>query len=201
MNRVYLVDDDPGVRKALGLLLDTLGMRVQSFESPTTFLSQLQRLEPGVLVLDMRMPVISGLKLQEELQALKVDWPTILITGHGDIEACRRAFRNGAMDFLTKPVDEQDLIEAVQKGHGLLSRRSQEKEERVEQDAMLALLTAREEEVLAAIANGLATKDIATALDLSPRTIESHRASIGAKLGTTSVAELTRLWLTRSTSP
>lgn len=198
MSLVYLVDDDPGVRKALGLVLSTVGMRVQSFESPTTFLGQLHRLEPGVLVLDMRMPVMSGLKLQEELRTRQIDWPTILITGHGDIEACRRAFRNGAMDFLTKPVDEQDLIEAIQKGQAALSRISQQREEQVEQGALLAKLTPREHQVLASIAEGLASKDIATALALSPRTVESHRASIAAKLGTTSVAELTRLWLSQN---
>jgi FixJ family two-component response regulator len=176
-------------------------MQTQAFETPVSFLARLPHLEAGVLVLDMRMPVMSGLKLQEDLQARQLNWPTIVITGHGDIEACRRAFRNGAVDFLTKPVDEQDLIEAIQKGQALLSHMSQQREERVEQVTLLARLTPREQEVLAAIANGLSTKDIAMSLALSPRTVETHRAALAIKLGTTSVAELTRLWLFSRPSP
>ena len=103
---VYLVDDDEAVRHALSLLLSTIGLSVRGFGDPTAFLAQLPRLEPGCLILDIRMPAISGLKLQEQLQAQGIDWPTIVISGHGDIEACRRAFRNGAVDFLSKPVDE-----------------------------------------------------------------------------------------------
>lgn len=199
MDAVHLIDDDPAVRRALTLLLDTIGIRVRSFEGPTTFLSQLSGIPPGVVILDMRMPVMSGLKLQEELQARNVHWPTILITGHGDIDACRRAFRNGAVDFLTKPVDEQDLIDTIQRGQEKLARMLQHDAERSEQNSLLESLTPREREVLAAIARGLATKDIALSLDLSPRTVESHRAAIGTKLGTTSVAELTRFWLAHST--
>lgn len=200
MTRVYLIDDDAAVRRALALLLDTVGMQTQAFETPVSFLARLPHLEPGVLVLDMRMPVMSGPKLQEDLQARQIGWPTIMITGHGDIEACRRAFRNGVIDFLTKPVDEQDLIEAIQRGQVQLSRTQEQDAEWVEQEALLATLTPRECEILAAIAKGLSTKDIAATLELSPRTVESHRAALAAKLGTTSVAELTRLWLTRRSS-
>ena len=94
---VYLVDDDDAVRRALGLLLSTVGIKVIPFADPQAFLGQLSRLEPGCLILDIRMPAISGLKLQEKLRENGVDWPTIVISGHGDIEACRRAFRNGAL--------------------------------------------------------------------------------------------------------
>jgi FixJ family two-component response regulator len=198
IDAVHLIDDDPAVRRALTLLLDTVGLRVRSFEGPTTFLSQLPGIGPGVVVLDMRMPIMSGLKLQEELHARNIHWPTVLITGHGDIDACRRAFRNGAVDFLTKPVDEQDLIDAIQRGQDTLAAMIQRDAERTELDSLFDSLTPREREVLGAIARGLATKDIAISLDLSPRTIESHRAAIGTKLGTSSVAELTRFWLARS---
>lgn len=195
MDRVYLIDDDPGVRKALALLLETIGLQVYSFEGPTSFLAQLPHLGPAVVVLDMRMPVMSGLKLQEELHARTIAWPTVLITGHGDIDACRRAFRNGAVDFLTKPVDEQDLIDAIQRGQVVLSQALRHDTERAHHRHLLARLTLREREVLSFVAQGLATKDIALALELSPRTVESHRASIGSKLETISVAELTRIWL------
>jgi FixJ family two-component response regulator len=195
MDRVYLIDDDPAVRKALALLLETVGLHVYSFDGPTTFLAQLPQLVPGIVVLDMRMPIMSGLKLQEELQARAIAWPTVLITGHGDIDACRRAFRNGAVDFLIKPVDEQDLIDAIQRGQAMLSNALRHDAERAQQRHLLASLTQREREILSFVAKGLATKDIALALDLSPRTVESHRASICTKLQTTSVAELTRMWL------
>ncbi|GHE66164.1 DNA-binding response regulator [Camelimonas fluminis] len=192
---VYLVDDDEAVRHALALLLSTVDIDTMCFADPQTFLARLPGLKPGCLVLDIRMPVISGLKLQERLNALGVDWPTIVVSGHGDIEACRRAFRNGAVDFLSKPVDEQDLIEAIQKGQEVLERTLDRRAERAETLALLAVLTPREREVLDRIAEGFTTRQIASGLSLSPRTVESHRAAIAAKLGTTSQAEMTRLWL------
>jgi len=194
-NHVYLVDDDEAVRNALSLLLETVGLNVRSFASPETFLNQAADLTPGCLILDIRMPAISGLKLQEKLNDQGVSWPTVIISGHGDIEACRRAFRNGAIDFLSKPVDEQDLIDAIQKGHRELEIRRQASEERAEAVALVRHLSLREQEVLEMIAKGLTTKQIADALSLSPRTVESHRAAIAAKAGTSSAAELTRYWL------
>jgi FixJ family two-component response regulator len=192
---VYLVDDDDAVRDALSLLLRTVGIDVRGFASPQAFLGALDTLAPGCLILDIRMPMISGLKLQEQLNDLGLDWPTVVISGHGDIEACRRAFRNGAIDFLSKPVDEQDLIDAIQKGHAELDRRLQKVSESNETRRLLARLTDREAQVLEMLAKGLTTRQIAEALELSPRTVDSHRIAIGSKAGTTSAAELTRLWL------
>lgn len=198
---VYLVDDDDAVRRALSLLLSTVGIKVTAFADPQAFLAQLSRLEPGCLILDIRMPAISGLKLQEKLAERGVDWPTIVISGHGDIEACRRAFRNGAIDFLSKPIDEQDLIDAIHKGQETLVRAMQLHAEKAETLALLAALTQREREVLDRIAAGFTTRQIAEGLGLSPRTVESHRAAIGAKLGSTSQAEMTRLWLEGGKTP
>ncbi len=192
---VYLVDDDDAVRESLSLLLRTVGIEVRGFASPEAFLGALDRIAPGCLILDIRMPTISGLKLQERLNDRGVDWPTVIISGHGDIEACRRAFRNGAIDFLSKPVDEQDLIDAIQKAHVELDRRCRKASEIDESRRLLATLTGREAEVLEMIAKGLTTRQIADALTLSPRTVDSHRAAIAAKVGTKSAAELTRLWL------
>lgn len=200
-NLVYLVDDDSAVRKALTLLLETVGLDVNSFASPEMFLKQAGELAPGCLILDIRMPAISGLKLQERLTDQGIDWPTVVISGHGDIEACRRAFRNGAMDFLSKPVDEQDLIDAIQKGHAELEVRQQIVAERAEALRFLDQLSTREAEVLEMIAKGLTTKQIAEALGLSPRTVESHRAAIAGKAGTSSAAELTRYWLEARADP
>ncbi|TNF21165.1 MAG: response regulator transcription factor [Rhodobacteraceae bacterium] len=192
---VYLVEDDDAVREGLALLLRTVGLDVRSFAGPSEFLSALDRLQPGCLILDIRMPHLSGLKLQEKLSERGVDWPTVVISGHGDIEACRRAFRNGAIDFLSKPVDEQDLIDAIQKGHAELEVRHREVSEADEARQIVAQLTERETEVLEMVAKGLTTRQIAAALALSPRTVDSHRAAIGAKAGTSSAAELTRLWI------
>ena len=198
---VYLVDDDEAVRRALALLLSTVGIEITGFADPQVFLTQVPRLEPGCLVLDIRMPVISGLKLQERLNEQGIDWPTIVISGHGDIEACRRAFRNGAVDFLSKPVDDQDLIDAIQKGQEVLERTLRQRAEKAEMLTLLAILTPREREVLDRIAQGFTTRQIAVGLGLSPRTVESHRAAIGAKLGTTSQAEMTRTWLEGRQAP
>jgi FixJ family two-component response regulator len=198
---VYLVDDDEAVRRALSLLLSTVGIKAVGFADPQAFLAQVPKLSPGCLILDIRMPVISGLKLQERLTEQGIDWPTIVISGHGDIEACRRAFRNGAVDFLSKPIDEQDLIDAIQKGQEALERTINRRAERAEAQALLAALTAREREVLDRIAEGFTSRQIAEGLGLSPRTVESHRAAIGAKLGTTSQAEMTRLWIEGREAP
>ncbi|MFY0311877.1 response regulator transcription factor [Leisingera sp. D0M16] len=200
-NPVYLVDDDDAVRDALSLLLRTVGIEVRGFAAPEAFLSALGTLPPGCLILDIRMPVVSGLKLQEQLRANGVDWPAVVISGHGDIEACRRAFRSGAIDFLSKPVDEHDLIDAIQRGQAELERRRQQASETDEARRLLARLTGRETEVLEMIAKGLTTRQIAGVLDLSPRTVDSHRAAIGTKAGTTSAAELTRLWLEGNGTP
>lgn len=198
---VYLVDDDEAVRRALALLLSTVGIKAVGFSDPQAFLAQVPKLAPGCLILDIRMPAISGLKLQERLTEQGVDWPTIVISGHGDIEACRRAFRNGAIDFLSKPVDEQDLIDAIQKGQEALERMLARRAETAETRALLAALTPRERDVLDRIAAGFTTRQIAEGLGLSPRTVESHRAAIAAKLGTTSQAEMTRLWLDGRNTP
>ena len=198
---VYLIDDDQAVRKALALLLETVGINVKTFDGPETLLRQIKQLEPGCLVMDIRMPMITGLKLQEKLVADGITWPTIIISGHGDIDACRKAFRNGAVDFLSKPIDEQDLIDAIQKGLSALDQDIRQQNEMREVSALISLLTSREKEVLSMVAGGHTSSQIASALELSPRTIETHRASIGHKLGTTAVAEQAKLWVEAAKTP
>ena len=192
---VYLVDDDDAVREALSLLLRTVGLQVRGFSSPEGLLASVGGLAPGCLVLDIRMPTMSGLKLQTTLIDRGINWPTVVISGHGDIEACRRAFRNGAIDFLGKPVDEQDLIDAIQKGHDALEQQQRQTAEASEAHDLISRLTQREAEMLEMVAKGLTTRQISDALGLSARTVDSHRAAIAAKTGTASTAEQTRLWL------
>jgi FixJ family two-component response regulator len=186
---VYLVDDDEAVRDALSLLLGTYGYAVSSFADPTSLLAASETLRPGCLLVDLRMPAVSGLQLLERLGERGIDWPFIVITGHGDIHACRRAFKAGAVDFLTKPIDEQVLVEAVQAALARLDTQQEDAEAR----QLLATLTDREREVLEMVSRGWATKQIAEALAISPRTIDTHRAHIAEKLGTSSVAEFVRI--------
>lgn len=186
---IYLIDDDAPVREALSLLLQTYGMQVATFSDPAIFLAHLDRSAPGCLLVDLRMPLMSGLQLQEKLVEQGIDWPAIMITGHGDVNACRRAFKAGIVDFLTKPVDEQVLLEAVQSAFATLDGMLEKNEAKT----LLASLTEREREVFDLVCRGLATKEIAAALAISPRTIDAHRASISDKLGTSSVAEFVRL--------
>ncbi|MBD9529525.1 response regulator transcription factor [Paracoccus sp. PAR01] len=188
---IYLVDDDAAVREALVLLLSTYGKEVRTFPDAAHLMAHLDPSRPGILILDLRMPMTSGLQLMAQLAAKGISWPAIMITGHGDVEACRRAFRAGVTDFLTKPVDEYVLMEAIATCEAQLT----ELHAQVETGALLSQLTAREAEVLGYVAKGLGSKQIAAVLDISLRTVDSHRASIATKLGTPSVAEQTRLWL------
>jgi FixJ family two-component response regulator len=188
---VYLVDDDEAVRSALSLLLGTYGISIETFGDPAAFLARAPKLKPGVLVLDLRMPAITGLQLHERLAAIGCDWPTIICTGHGDVHACRRAFKAGVVDFLTKPIDEQVLVEALQQASAALDMRA----ERAEAAHLVAQLTEREREVLDMVGRGWSTREIAESLHLSPRTDDTHRANIAQKLGTTWVAVFARLAL------
>lgn len=194
-HRIYLIDDDADVREALALLLRTSGMIVAPFVDAPSFLAKQPLGPPGCIITDIRMPAVSGLHLQETLTKRGCDWPIIIITGHGDINACRRAFKAGAVEFLTKPVDEHDLLSAIDKAIADLERLSRKSAEIDEARALVAKLTHREREVFDMVARGLQTKDIALALELSPRTVDVHRAHLAAKLGTTSIADIARLAL------
>jgi two-component system, LuxR family, response regulator TtrR len=188
---IYLVDDDASVREALTLLLATYGKQVTTFPDAAHLLAHMDRAKPGILILDLRMPATSGLQLLKKLADMDIDWPAIMITGHGDVEACRRAFKAGVADFLVKPVDEHVLIEAITACETQLSELLARQETR----GLLDQLTAREREVIELVSKGLGSKEIAAALDVSVRTVDSHRAAIATKLGTPSVAEQTRLFL------
>jgi len=191
--KVYLVDDDEAVRAGLCLLLKTMSYDVVTYADPTIFLGDVRNLSPGCIIMDIRMPMISGLKVQEKLVEADCSYPVIVISGHGDINACRKAFKNGAIDFISKPVDEQDLIDAIQKGEEVLRNITLKEDEISEAKTLVEKLTPREIEVLEMISRGWATKEIAAALTVSPRTVESHRSHISEKIGTTSVAEMARI--------
>ena len=193
---IHLVDDDQAVRDSLALLISTVGLRVQSWADPVLFAAQFDRQSIGAIVLDVRMPGVSGLALLAQLMEQGVDQPVILLTGHGTVDMCRRAFKGGAAEFLEKPVDDEVLLEALQtavRQHVRLRARTQA--DRAAQEHY-AQLSPREREVLALIVQGLTNKEIGRALDVSPRTVETHRANLFAKLQAPS-----RAWLIRRYAP
>lgn len=189
---VHLIDDDEAVRASLALLISTVGLRVQDWDDPQRFLREFDRQDIGAIVLDVRMPGISGLAVLEQLVAQGVDQPVIMLTGHGTVEMCRRAFKAGAAEFLEKPVDDEALIEALQQA----VRQHVQSRERLGADRVAreryAQLSEREKEVAGLIVAGLTNKEIGRALALSPRTVETHRANLFAKLQAESLAQLIR---------
>ena len=189
---IHLIDDDEAVRASLALLIGTVGLRVQTWSDPLAFMGGFDRESIGAIVLDVRMPGISGLTVLDTLVAERVDQPVILLTGHGTVEMCRRAFKSGAAEFLEKPVNDEQLIEALQNA----VRQHVQSRERHQADrharARYAQLSEREREVLGLIVAGLTNKEIGRALDVSPRTVETHRANLFAKLEAESLAQLIR---------
>ena len=189
---IHLVDDDDAVRNSLALLISTIGLRVQTWADPLAFSTQFDRQGIGAVVLDVRMPGIGGLALLAQLVEQGVEHPIVLLTGHGTVDMCRRAFKAGAAEFLEKPVHDEVLIEALQNAvrqHVRSRERHQADQQARERHAQLS---AREREVLGLIVEGLTNKEIGRALELSPRTVETHRANLFAKLQAESLAQLIR---------
>ncbi len=189
---IHLVDDDTAVREALALLIGTVGLRVQAWADPQRFLAQFDRAAIGAIVLDVRMPGMSGLSVLETLIAQDVDQPVIMLTGHGTVEACRRAFKAGAAEFLVKPVDDQQLLDALQAAVRRHVRTRERNRDDHEARNRYGQLTEREREVLGLIVAGLTNKEIGRALAVSPRTVETHRSNLFAKLNAESLAQLIR---------
>jgi FixJ family two-component response regulator len=190
---VHIVDDDRAVREAIGDLLQSIDYRVALYASVSEFLKSERPDAPACLVLDVRLPGTSGLELQAYLAGTNVGLPVILMTGYGDIPMAVRAMKLGAVDFLTKPIRNQDLLDAV----SAAIRKDQDQREDAAQIVRLrekyALLTARERQVMALVASGLMNKHIANELSISEVTVKMHRGSITRKLGAKSVALLARM--------
>jgi len=189
---VHLIDDDEAVRSSLALLIGTVGLRVQGWADPQEFIRSFDRHTVGAIVLDVRMPGISGLSVLDTLKAQGVDQPIIMLTGHGTVEMCRRAFKSGAAEFLEKPVNDEVLLEALQNAVRQHVKSRQRNQANQQARQRYAQLSDREREVLGLIVEGLTNKEIGRALDLSPRTVETHRANLFAKLGAESLAQLIR---------
>jgi FixJ family two-component response regulator len=190
---VYVVDDDAAIRDALRSLLASMGMRVEVFGSAAEFLKSNLADAPSCLVLDVRLPGVSGLDFQAELTKANIQVPIIFITGHGDIPMTVRAMKAGAVEFLTKPIRDQDLLDAVQLG---LDRDRARREAGKAVSAVRARyesLTPREQEVIALVTTGLMNKQIAAEMDVSEITAKVHRGNVMRKMGAKSLAELVRM--------
>lgn len=190
---VLVVDDDPSVLKALALLLRSMELNVATFCSPHEFLEQYQPGTHGCLVLDFSMPNLNGLELQQELAARDIGLPVIFLTGHGDIPMSVQAMKQGAVDFLTKPVHDQDLIDAIHAAFEMDRINRRTRAELAEIRQRLAALTPREREVLKHVVAGRLNKQIAADLGTVEKTIKVHRAHLMTKLKVRSLADLVRL--------
>jgi FixJ family two-component response regulator len=190
---VFIVDDDREVRAGLESLIRSVGLRVASFASASEFQQAVRPNVPSCLILDVRMPGQSGLELQNQLRSAGIYIPTIFVTGHGDIPMTVRAMKDGAMEFLTKPVRGQDLLDAVQKA---IERDRDLRRERARLDDVrerFNSLTPRETEVLQLVVEGLLNKQIADKLGMSELTVKTHRAHLMEKTGADSLAHLVRM--------
>ena len=190
---VFVVDDDLSVREAIESLIRSVGLRVETFETAQEFLRSTRPDAPGCVVLDVRLPGLSGLDLQRELAAHGINLPVIFITGHGDIPMSVRAMKAGALEFLTKPFRDQDLLDAIQQALERDRSARQQRSETAELRERFDSLTSREREVMGLVVSGLLNKQIAGELGTSEVTIKIHRSQVMKKMGAGSLAELVRM--------
>jgi len=190
---VFIIDDDPSARRGITRLVRAAGMHVESFASARDFLETEKYDGPGCIVLDVRMPEMTGPELQSELVKAEYSMPIIFLSAHADVEITAEAMKQGAVDFLTKPVDRDDLLEAIRVS---LAKDAENRAQRAELSAInerINSLTPREYEVMTYVATGMLNKQIAAELGISEETVKIHRGRVMQKLGIVSVAELVRL--------
>jgi two-component system response regulator FixJ len=190
---VFVVDDDRAMRDSLRWLLESIGLSVRTYATAAEFLREHDPAQPGCLVLDVRMPGMSGLDLQAELAQRGAELPTIVVTGHGEVAMAVRAVKAGAIDFIEKPFSDQLLLDRVRQALEIDRQSREVRVRREDARRRLASLSAREREVLELVAAGKANKEIAAALGLSPKTVEVHRAHVMSKMAADSLAELIRV--------
>ena len=193
---IYVVDDDDGMRRALDTLLSTVGYKTAVFSRPSEFLSQFKPETHGCLVLDIRMPEMSGLEVQQQLNRMGSTLPVIFITGHGDVPMAVQAMKEGAFEFIQKPFRDQDLLDRINHALKQDAEYRNNAARRSEVQHRLESLTPRERQVMDFIVDGSANKVIAIDLGLSERTVEIHRAKVMEKMGARSVAHLVKLHMT-----
>lgn len=192
---VCVVDDDEAVRDSLQVLLETMGYRVNAYDSGVEFLENCALQEAGCVLVDVRMPKMSGLEVQQRLRTDRPELPVIIVTGHGDVPMAVQAMRSGAVDFIEKPFDEDMLLASVESAMSLARKSHEEDELKASIRTNIARLTPREREVFDRLIIGHANKVVARKLNCSPRTVEIHRARIMEKMAATSIAHLVRMAL------
>jgi two-component system response regulator FixJ len=190
---VYLVDDDDAIRRSAGFMLKTSGLQVRAFESGDALMKAAASLEPGCILLDIRMPGMDGLQVQEALNERGIALPVIIMTGHGDVTLAVQAMKAGAVDFIEKPFEKAVVLGAIEQAFARLDRSAKAQQRAEEAQIQLQALTPREREVLEGLAGGLPNKTIAYDLGISPRTVEIHRANVMTKLGVRSLSEALRI--------
>ena len=190
---VHLVDDDAAIRRSVGFMLKTSGHRVETYESGTDLLKNGTKLDPGCILLDIRMPGMDGLEVQQALQDKGVGLPVIIMTGHGDVALAVKAMKAGAVDFIEKPFEKEALLGSLDEGYRRLSQKDATHDRARDAAVRLQALTAREREVLDGLAQGQPNKVIAYNLGISPRTVEIHRANLMNKLAVRSLSEALRI--------
>lgn len=191
--RIYLVDDDSAVRRSVGFMLKTSGFEVGMYESGAELLKATAQLEPGCILLDIRMPGMDGLEVQRALRAKGVTYPVIFMTGHGDVSLAVQAMKAGAVDFIEKPFERSVLLQALEVAAERIKRSESISERALQANVRLQVLTPREREVLEGLAQGFPNKTIAYDLGISPRTVEIHRSNLMSKLGVRSLSEALKI--------
>ncbi|MBA3677314.1 MAG: response regulator transcription factor [Sphingosinicella sp.] len=190
---IYIVDDDHDVRSSISFMLGTAGIEAQPFTDGEDFLNGLEGLKPGCILLDVRMPKMDGFQVMAELESRRVDWPIVVMTGHGEVPVAVRAMKLGAVDFIEKPFGEELLLTSLDRAFTLLQDRGATAERKRNAEERVGQLTAREREVLQGLVAGLSNKLLAQRLDISLRTVEMHRANMMDRLQVSSLAEVLTL--------
>ena len=190
---VHLVDDDAAIRRSVSFMLKTSGFRVRIYETGVELLKDATKLEEGCILLDIRMPGMDGLEVQQKLQSAGAALPVIIMTGHGDVALAVKAMKAGAVDFIEKPFEKTVLLAALEEGCRRITRKEATDERARDAAIRLQGLTMRERDVLDGLAQGLPNKTIAADLGISPRTVEIHRANLMSKLGVRSLSEALRI--------
>lgn len=189
---VHLVDDDEAIRRSAGFMLKTSGYQVKAYVSGVELLKE-KELDPGCVLLDVRMPEMDGLQVQQALRDRGIDYPVIVMTGHGDVTVAVQAMKAGAVDFIEKPFEKAVLLSAIEEGFSRIEHAGRSRARAEEAQVRLQALTPRERDVLEGLVRGHPNKTIAYDLDISPRTVEIHRANLMSKLGVASLSEALRI--------
>jgi two-component system response regulator FixJ len=190
---VHIIDDEEAVRRSAGFMLKTSGYAVRNWASGVAFLKEVRHAEAGCILLDVRMPEMDGIEVQQALNERGVAMPVIVLTGHGDISIAVKAMKAGAVDFIEKPFDTDVLLDALNRAFDRLASAASVEVRAADAAVVLGALTAREREVLEGLAQGFPNKTIAYDLGISPRTVEVHRANVMAKLGARSLSDALRI--------